>query len=58
MRNALNSTRNFVAKHKVGIAVVTTSACWIAINMRAMKQHNEFLKEHGLYDEFYSTEEI
>lgn len=47
------STKNFVQAHKVAIAVTVTSAFWIAVNRRAMKDHNEFLKEKGLYNEFY-----
>lgn len=44
----------FVKKHRVAITVVVTSTCWIAINRAALKQHNDFLKEKGLYDEFYT----
>lgn len=51
------ATKNFVAKHRVGIAVTATSVFWIAVNQRAMQQHNEFLKEKGLYEEFYTPEE-
>jgi len=46
--------KNFVQKHKVAITVVVTSTVWIYINRSALKQHNDFLKEKGLYDEFYT----
>jgi hypothetical protein len=51
------SVRKFVADHKVAITVVVTSACWITVNRLALKGHNDFLKEKGLYEEFYTPEE-
>lgn len=51
----LYRAKNFVQRHKVAITVVVTSTCWIAINRSALKQHNDFLKEKGLYDEFYTS---
>jgi hypothetical protein len=47
------STKNFVKAHKVAVTVVVTSAIWITINRAALKGHNEFLKEKGLWEEFY-----
>jgi hypothetical protein len=49
-------TKNFVVDHKTAILVygllLTTTA---AVVMRGgLAQHNAFLKEHGLYEEFYS----
>lgn len=52
-----NRVKRFVQKHKVAITVVVSSACWITINRLALKQHNDFLKEKGLYDEFYNPED-
>lgn len=51
------SIKKFAARHKVAITVVVTSVCWIAINRLALKGHNDFLKEKGLYDEFYVAED-
>lgn len=51
------ATKDFVAKHRVAIAVVGTSIVWIKIMATAAEQHNEFLKEHGLYEKFYDTGE-
>ncbi len=45
--------KNFVNRHKVAITVVATSTVWYALNRMALKQHDEFLKENDLYDEFY-----
>lgn len=47
----------FVSKHRVAIAVGVTAVTCMAINRAALKQHNEFLKEHGLYEQFYTPEE-
>lgn len=49
--------RNFVRRHKVGLAVTATALACFALNQAALKQHNEFLAEKGLLDEFYSPEE-
>lgn len=49
--------KNFVDRHKVSITMVATSTAWIAINRVALKQHDEFLKEHGLYEEFYTPQD-
>lgn len=57
VKKAAVSTKNFVYKHRVAIAVVATTAVCLKINNLALKQHNEFLKEKGLYEEFYTPEE-
>jgi hypothetical protein len=46
--------KTFVKKHKVAIAIVGTSLVWFQINRTALAQHDEFLKEHGLFDLFYN----
>ena len=51
-----NRVKTFVRKHKVAIAVVTTSTFWIVMNRLALKQHDDFLKDKGLYEEFYTPE--
>lgn len=57
MKKKLIASKNFVVKHKTAIAVTTTAAACLVLNHMALKQHNEFLKEKGLYDEFYTPEE-
>lgn len=52
-----NRVKAFVQKHKVAIAVVTTATTMAVLNRMALKQHNDFLKEKGLYEEFYTPEE-
>lgn len=48
--------RNFVNRHKVAISVTATAATCLVLNRIALRQHDEFLKEHDLYDEFYFPE--
>jgi hypothetical protein len=57
---AAASAKNFVIRHKTKIAVtaavVATATASIALNRSAIKQHDEFLKEHDLYDKFYAAD--
>lgn len=55
MKN-INSIKKFVLKHKVVFAVTSTAALLTIVNKIALRQHDNFLKEHGLYDEFYQGE--
>lgn len=54
VKNAANRTKKFVDDHKVAIAVVATSIVWIGINRMALSDHDNFLKAHGLHDEYYA----
>lgn len=49
-----NRIKRFVRKHKVAITVAVTSTIWTGITLAAQRSHNEFLKEKGLYDEYYT----
>lgn len=53
----LARVKNFVNRHRVGIAVTTTAAICLVLNRVALKQHDEFLAEKGLLDEFYTPNE-
>lgn len=53
MNKHLASTKKFVADHKVAITATVTASICLTLNTIALKGHNEFLKEKGLYDEFY-----
>jgi hypothetical protein len=57
MNKFLNTAKNIVVANKVTIAVVATTVICIAINRRAINQHNEFLTEKGLLEEFYALED-
>lgn len=57
IKSTTQTVTEFVRRHKIAIAItgtaaVTAAAC-LAMNQEAIKQHNEFLKEKGLFDEFY-----
>lgn len=60
LKNKLSSAKNTVARNKTKILVTTTVvATGAAALMRiGIKQHNEFLKEKGLYEEFYKMDEL
>lgn len=49
--------RDFVERHKVAIAVTATATACLVLNRIALRQHDEFLRDHDLYDEFYTPEE-
>jgi hypothetical protein len=51
------AAKKFVVRHKTAVAVVATASVCVALNRVALQQHNDFLKEHDLYDEFYASEE-
>jgi hypothetical protein len=54
-QSRLAPVKNFVVKHQTKILVTATVASTAAaVVMRTgIKQHNDFLKEHGLYEQFY-----
>jgi hypothetical protein len=57
MNEKLVSLKKFVVRHKVPFAVVATVLTYHYINVQGLKQHNDFLKEHNLYTEFYTPED-
>jgi hypothetical protein len=56
VKKTVVSTKNFVVRHKTAVAVATTVLVLQACNRKALNQHDEFLKEHGLFNEFYTPE--
>ena len=50
--------RNFIARHKVSLAVGATAVTAVVLHARIIKKHNDFLVEHDLYDEYYYSEDI
>jgi hypothetical protein len=56
MNKPLATAKKFVHNHKTAIAVTATAAICLALNKRNMNVTDEFLKEHGLYEEFYTPE--
>jgi hypothetical protein len=55
-RKAVN-TKNSVLRNKNAIKVAAITIPVILIQARGMKQHNEFLKENGLYEAFHALTE-
>jgi hypothetical protein len=53
----VNRFKNFVARHRVALAVTATAVTCLALNQHAIRSHNEFLREHDLYNEFYTPED-
>jgi hypothetical protein len=50
-------TKKFVARHKTALAVTATATIALVVHTKVVGQHNDFLKEHGLLEKFYITEE-
>lgn len=57
MKSKFVTTKNFVSRHRVAIAVTLTAALAVKLQMRNAQEWNEFLKEHNLFDEFYAMNE-
>lgn len=53
---AVIRTKKFVARHKTALAVTATAAIAVVVHTKVVGQHNDFLKEHGLYETFYTPE--
>jgi hypothetical protein len=59
MKKIANSTKKFVIENRAALmGIVTGIAVTSAIISRiALSQHEDFLKEHDLYEEFYNLNE-
>ena len=57
MKNALNTTKNFVLKHKEAIVVGTALSAVVVLQNRGIKSLNAFLVEKNLFDEYYIKED-
>jgi hypothetical protein len=59
MKKQIASVKKFWADHQTKILATTTVlSVLVAVGMRAgLDQHDEFLKEHDLFDEYYRPEE-
>lgn len=58
IKEAPARVKKFVQDHKVGLAVTATAIPLVALQLRTAKVHNDFLREKGLFDEFYSMDEL
>lgn len=57
LKKAVSSTKKFVVGHQTAIMLSTAAIVCLVLNKSALRDHDNFLKEHGLYDEFYSPNE-
>lgn len=57
IKKVKNATVKFVEDHKVGIAVTLTALTCLKLNRIALRDHDNFLKDHDLYEKFYSLED-
>jgi hypothetical protein len=48
--------KKFVRNHKTAITIVATATAVHMIHRIGLNQHDDFLKEHGLYETFYNPE--
>lgn len=57
LKTAALSTKAFVQRHRVAIAVTATTVVWYALHRRAVEEWYDFLKEKGIDPmEFYCPE--
>jgi hypothetical protein len=57
MHEKIASVKKFVVAHKTALAVTATAVISYSIHHAAIKDHNDFLAEHGLLNEFYNSHE-
>lgn len=59
MNEKLATVKNFVVRNQTKILVTVAAVATTAtvIQQIGIKQHNDFLKEHDLYEEFYALDE-
>ncbi len=54
IKKVANASKKFVDDHKIGITITLTALTCLMVNRYALSGHDDFLKEKGLYDEFYT----
>lgn len=57
IKKIASSSKEFVYDHKVGFAIATTATLCLVLQNRNFRTVNNFLKEKGLYEEFWTPEE-
>ena len=55
-KKSVRRSREFVSRHRVGIAVVTTAVICTKLNSKAIAAHDDFLRDEGLFEKFYNPE--
>jgi hypothetical protein len=54
-KKAVARTGQFVEDHKYGLGVITGLTIGLMLNRLALLDHDNFLKDHDLYDKFYQV---
>lgn len=54
MKNKIRSTKDFVCRHRVAIAVTGTAVTCVYLHTIAMHDMQEFLVDHNLYEQYLS----
>lgn len=57
VRKAVVSTGKFIENHRVAIAVTLTTVICLKLNKLALSDHEDFLREHDLYEKFYTPQD-
>lgn len=57
IKKAKDSTKKFINDHKVIITFTLTAALCLKLNKMALKDHDDFLVEKGLSDEYYTPQD-
>lgn len=52
-KKAASAVTGFVYRHRVGLMFVATTVGLVAANRVAIRDHDNFLKSKGLYNEYY-----
>lgn len=58
MEEKFESVKKFIQRHKVAIAITTTATAFMVLQYKTAQHWNNFLIEEGLFDKYYSEEEI
>lgn len=58
IKKTVASTKNFVSRHRVGLAVTATAITAVTLHVKIAGTWNEFLEEHNLIEEFYNFNEV
>jgi hypothetical protein len=57
MTKIVAPTVKFIRDHKVAVAVTLTTAVCVMLARKAANERDDFLKEHGLFDEYHAIED-
>lgn len=54
IKSVVGSTKTFVVKHQLPLAILGTIAVTQLVVKRSIEQRDDFLKEHDLYEKFHA----